>query len=118
MPKKPAPSSLLTKGEYKSIMEIHSSLFEDPLKAYNHYDWVNLILSRDRDKILNSVHKIYEQRTEFKQKFSSLTTSRLNMIRKKHNQPDLRKASVNVSMLTEALALRDSPHIGLSGKSY
>jgi hypothetical protein len=109
IPQKPSSSSILKKSELKIILDIHNSVFREPSFARKHDEWVYAIWNGDKDAILDTIKHDMGARTLFLQKLGSLTTRRLNRIRKFLNSPSKRKADITPAELVSYLESRKAP---------
>jgi hypothetical protein len=109
IPQKPSSSSILKKSELKIILDIHNSVFREPSFAKKHIEWVQAIWNGDKDTILDSIKHDMGARVLFLQKLGSLTTRRLNRIRKFLNSPSKRKADITPAEITSYLESRKAP---------
>jgi hypothetical protein len=111
VPKKPDTSSLLTRGENRSIDHISADLFKNPSYSKNE-DW--------KDSLYKGTIRFFEEkkliehnsarRAEFRQNFASLTTKRLTMMRRLKIISDAtRKANVKIEDLERYLGRKDDP---------
>jgi hypothetical protein len=105
---KPNPSPLLKKKEFDILVEIASPLWKD-LDEYKK-DWSTIVLSASpAQRIETLIGRLYKARFEFLQKFGSLTTKRLQELRKLLNVANKKKAEVKPENLTALLSARPSP---------
>ena len=75
----------------------------------NHDTWVSCSWSDRRDKHFSEVAHLMETRTLFLQKFGSLTTKRLQLIRKNESKPSIRKADISNDEVERLLLARARP---------
>jgi hypothetical protein len=109
IPQRPSSNSMLKREELKLILEFHSNTFTDPYFVKSHKEWVSLLWNSDKDVILKRVQHQMEARTSFLQNLGSLTTKRLNKVRKFLNSPSKRKADITPLELVSYLESRKVP---------
>jgi hypothetical protein len=80
VPHKPRSSNLLLKEEYNLLSEIIDPLFNDNIPS-DVDDWLSYLRRIGFDQMVKEMRRLSSRRTEFLQKFSSMTTRRLNAIR-------------------------------------
>jgi hypothetical protein len=94
VPSKPSNSSLLKKLELGALLSIHESTFKESSWMSNHTAWIRFVWSKDQDVHLAKLHELMTRRTLFLQQLGSLTTKRLQGVRKLQNNPSKRKADI------------------------
>jgi len=109
VPHKPRSNVLLLKEEQQFLNGIVDSLFIDGVPTTSG-KFIEFIMRHGFKQYLNHMKAVSSKRAEFLQKFASLTSKRLNEVRRlSESHKTKRKRDVTSTDITSALARRDTP---------
>jgi hypothetical protein len=109
VPRKPKQNSLLLKGEIEIIDEIISPMFK-AIEIHSKDEWIDAIKEHGWPKVKRRLRENASDRAEFLQRFSSMTTKRLNEVRRTVAPAKTkRKRDISSDELISTLSQRGNP---------